>query len=575
MKNNSKGITLIALVITVIVLLILAGVTINLTLGENGIFRTAEQAARNYKDAEQQELGALDQFNSNLAEITDFDNLLQYVKEEGVNKPKLLDGMAPIKFTTNLVTETTSENDANWYSYTDKQWANAQTEDGSMWVWIPRFAYKIVNDGTNAPVDVVFLVGSTDNYYDTDGNLQTAKRAKSATEIVDTTTGYTVHPAFTNETSIQYANGGWDEELTGIWVAKFEAAYAEGDVTGGRNMAASRPSSVNYTQTQVYVPALEGGTAKWTTARNYKDGEYSVLNGTTYEWKNGVQTAIKYPTFQGSSYAMNYISISDAYNVSRVLTENKNETNKNIYGLNASNADSHLMKNSEWGAVAYLCKSKYGIGNNDIYVNSVSLENSTPSVYAVTGACEKNFEGGMVSTSIGDLLSGAADAYLWNQTEGQNASTTANIYGVYDMSGGTWERTAGYVANGHANLKTYGASVAYNGNALKTVSTKYTTVYLHDSSIDNSSATNIDTTSSANYSKNTKIYGDAVRETSTAGVGSTSWNTDYSSFWGLDNPFSERGGHCGDTSTAGVTAFTRPRGIPSCGNGFRTVLVAR
>ncbi len=50
--NNSKGITLIALVITIIVLLILAGVTINLTLGENGIFRTAQEAGEAYKISE-------------------------------------------------------------------------------------------------------------------------------------------------------------------------------------------------------------------------------------------------------------------------------------------------------------------------------------------------------------------------------------------------------------------------------------------------------------------------------------------------------------------------------------------
>ena len=44
-------------------MLILAGVTINLTLGQNGIFKTAEQAARNYKEAEESELGALDSFS--------------------------------------------------------------------------------------------------------------------------------------------------------------------------------------------------------------------------------------------------------------------------------------------------------------------------------------------------------------------------------------------------------------------------------------------------------------------------------------------------------------------------------
>lgn len=46
--DKNQGITLIALVITIIVLLILAGVTINLTLGENGIFKTAGQAAEKH-----------------------------------------------------------------------------------------------------------------------------------------------------------------------------------------------------------------------------------------------------------------------------------------------------------------------------------------------------------------------------------------------------------------------------------------------------------------------------------------------------------------------------------------------
>ena len=42
-KKNARGITLIALVITIIVLLILAGVTINALSGENGIITKIEQ----------------------------------------------------------------------------------------------------------------------------------------------------------------------------------------------------------------------------------------------------------------------------------------------------------------------------------------------------------------------------------------------------------------------------------------------------------------------------------------------------------------------------------------------------
>lgn len=44
MKNNEKGITLVALVITIIVLLILAGVTILALSGDNGILNRASQS---------------------------------------------------------------------------------------------------------------------------------------------------------------------------------------------------------------------------------------------------------------------------------------------------------------------------------------------------------------------------------------------------------------------------------------------------------------------------------------------------------------------------------------------------
>ena len=54
LKEN-KAITLIALVITIIVLLIIAAVTLNLVLGENGLFSKAKQAKEDYKTAEENE----------------------------------------------------------------------------------------------------------------------------------------------------------------------------------------------------------------------------------------------------------------------------------------------------------------------------------------------------------------------------------------------------------------------------------------------------------------------------------------------------------------------------------------
>ena len=44
MKNIEKGITLIALVITIIILLILAGITLAMLTGENGILNKASKS---------------------------------------------------------------------------------------------------------------------------------------------------------------------------------------------------------------------------------------------------------------------------------------------------------------------------------------------------------------------------------------------------------------------------------------------------------------------------------------------------------------------------------------------------
>ena len=54
-KYKIKGITLIALVVTIIILLILSGTAISLTLGEDGIFKKAKDAIDKYKEAAEQE----------------------------------------------------------------------------------------------------------------------------------------------------------------------------------------------------------------------------------------------------------------------------------------------------------------------------------------------------------------------------------------------------------------------------------------------------------------------------------------------------------------------------------------
>jgi hypothetical protein len=599
MKTNfktQKGITLIALVITIIVLLILAGITINLTIGQNGIITTAQQAGKNYQQAAEDEQTQLAEF---LGETTDkINETASLAQWDGtVNKPTLLTGMKAIKFTNPTSTAegtvvTTNSSDENWYNYVAKQWANAQTQDGSMWVWIPRFAYKITyyTDDTKTEIstektsygkiEVVFLEGTTDNYY-VNGVKKTAQRATSTNTSPDTTAEYTVHPAFTNESSINYANGGWDSELTGIWVAKFEAGYA-----GGNNTVTAKDSSVAYTEPRSWVSTVEIGSSATDeareVARNYYlngDNAYSQVDnpatensitytgsntddGKAYSWTNGA-VKIKYPVFQGLTYSMNYINTNDAYNISRALTESGN-----IYGLSSSNADSHLMKNSEWGAVAYLSQSQYGLNETNIAINNVSLNNTTETIYAVTGCAStatNASDAGTVTTTIESLNKGeTTNVATWTQVAGTKASSTGTIYGIYDLSGGLWERTASYVANDNKNLEYFGNSLITETNR------KYVMAYTSaDTGI-----TNYNDASTANYNANS-VIGDAIKETSTAGTGSTSWYSDVSSLAGYERPFFGRGGRWYYVSYAGLFSFDRNDGGSGYDSGFRPVLVAK
>ena len=538
-KNLEKGsATMIVIFVIFFIVIILSTFLVYVTSKRNNQLKETEKLSEIY-NGDIQEIYEERKNRESRIEV-------EIKKCHGPNEPDLKVGMTPVKFNEATISKKgeivkTTKEDKDWYSYKDKKWANAETQDGSLWVWIPRFAYKINSD--TQTTDVVFLKGTTDEYCDENGNIQIAKRCKDVNEKVDTTTGYTVHPAFTDESRIGFRNGGWDKELTGIWVSKFEAAYAtSGEVP---NKAPVKESSVVYTSANVWAPVIE--------AQGVNLGITEQTNIPARNWLDGVYEAnkekIKYPTFQGSSYAMNYITINDANNISRALTEEGN-----IYGL-SNDADSHLMKNSEWGCVAYLARNtKYGIGSMDIAVNNKNLDNgetsntqaqgnTKASAYAVTGYNSNNNE--------------------WNDYLGTNVSpsTTGNIYGIYDMSGGTWERTASYINNGKTGN---GVSVVVG----KEKSTKYATVYPY-SDVGN----NDDEKGIANYKLNDKIYGDSVRETSTEGKGATSWNGDHSYFPGGGYPFFVRGGFYGRGGNAGLSAFDRGSGNADWYFGFRSVLV--
>ena len=282
--KSTKGITLISLVVTIIILLILAGVTIATLVGDNGLINRAKEAKIKTEIAsiiEQIQTDILGKQAENEGNISD-DSLKEILEKYGTlseEEEKLIDktltttnGNYKIKvsdifngttvddvpedptFTTvanapdttgfnksntyyvswdltsspytiddsTLISETAP---SNWYDYTEgvNHWANIKTTGGGndcYWVWIPRYAYKVpTKSGTAQTIEVKFLDKTT--------NIPIGE-TEEITNKTPTPGEWVVHPAFTNE-----GNGGFGE-LTGIWVAKYEASSSSVDTINNR-----------------------------------------------------------------------------------------------------------------------------------------------------------------------------------------------------------------------------------------------------------------------------------------------------------------------------------------------------
>ena len=68
-KQNNKGITLIALVVTIVVLLILAGITITALFGDNGLITRAKLADQKTQEGAQNDISAIEDLGSQLNTI--------------------------------------------------------------------------------------------------------------------------------------------------------------------------------------------------------------------------------------------------------------------------------------------------------------------------------------------------------------------------------------------------------------------------------------------------------------------------------------------------------------------------
>ena len=551
-KNN--GITLIALVITIIVLLILAGVTIATLTGDNGILTKATEAKEQTELADEKEkvelsaTGALTKANGgeisqeNLEEelgkyfetgkyaveagtnedgtegyivtITEKDpngrkyfvdkngNVEDYIVREpeeptegtgtnfkmtyGVieveflsgtsynttttpNHPILKEGMTGITYNeaTGETTNVSNSNGTDWYSYVEttdsdmtdggttnggnSHWANAKvTVDNvdSYFVWIPRYAYRII-------------------YFDSQDS-ENAYRAGTLTE----------EDALANSKIVGYS------DARGI-------VDTEGRTKEG--VAVQTAISVNDKYLKTH-PVFDGDV-------NY--GGWAEEDGTPTKLQ-GIWVA-KYEASEGTNNKP-----KSEPGVSSWRSERIGDMFTYAQGYNPT-LNSHLMKNSEWGAVAYLTESKYGRNGTEITINN----NGTT-----------YYTGG-----------GFGTAYVNNT----NQSSTGNIYGIYDLSGNAYGYVAGYYSGGSLS----------NGNSFANgTSDAYSTAYSG-------------TTASSAYK-----YGDATYETS-------GWNSDSAYFVSSGSPFFRRGGYCGDGSYAGVFGFYSAYGDNGGSGSFRVCLAVQ
>ena len=435
-----------------------------------------------------------------------YERTLNVVDEVFPNAPALTDALIPIVYnesTSTWVKADSSNNNNSWYDYSSKIWANAVLVSSTnrstyqsasagtaiadadilaFYVWIPRYKYKVWN--------INKVIGTQSYNAQTTGIDIIFEDGTNSTGTISCTYSYEA-PSSTagspNETCTG-SNGDYythhaftfgTQELTGFWMGKFE-------------LSSSSPA----------------------TGSSYGGGESTTL------------TPRILPNV--TSWRKNKVS-----NFWKVIYDM--QTSNNIYGLPTSrtNTDSHMLTNMEWGAVAYLTNSKYGRCTNGSCTEvSINGYGETRNYTTMTGCGP--IESG--STSYGTTCN------AYNTALGQTASTTGNIYGVYDMSGGADEYVMGNISSSNGTSYTYYASSAGANFTYSTDNVKYLIPYAYGTTYNDQTA------------YNRGRLGDATSEVvSSASFG---WYNDYARFPRSSSSWFLRGGNFSYVMTSGPFSFS-------------------
>ena len=249
---------------------------------------------------------------------------------------------------------------------------------------------------------------------------------------------------------------------------------------------------------------------------------------------------------QDNNESSHIIIKPNAYSWRKITVKNMFETSKKYN----ENLQSHMMKNTEWGAAAYLSHSIYGI--NQEITNNNNSEHKTG--YAALPTTDQ-------SQMPGEKGDGEKYNSTWNTQIGNMASTTGNITGVYGMRGGTWEYVAAYVVEA-SEITQSGFTI----QELSELENKYFDIYDEKSTVN---------------SYNKMILGDATGEMGPFSNYADSdkikryhnnWYADLSSFVDSTHPWFHRGGGFSNGIVSGQFDFDRGNGVAHENPGFRIVL---
>ena len=448
--------------------------------------------------------------------------------KSGANAPELTNNMIPVYYdnTNNVWRKADAKNSKEnnkWYDYDNKMWANAVTvtdtnrntylnanagteinmnDINTMWVWIPRYTYTYLNTNTPEEIKIKFENGTNSTGTIKCTDAVTGGNTTASQSCTDTT-NRSLKAGTSTYTHPAFTFG--DKELTGLWVGKFE------------NSATTIPTSTSTAESTIIIkPNVK--------SLRYKPVSYQFRDARQMEKANNVYG---FPQSNNTTF----------------------DWNGNLTGDN-NNIDIHMMKNTEWGAVTYLYHSKYGRCTN--------------------GKCEEltinnciTFTTGIGADSVSaskSLTTCTTDKNKYNGESGVKASTTGNVYGVYDMSGGSEEYTMGNMVD---RLNQFNPSNAYNWSRTSTPLAKYYDSYTYY----NSGKSNV--SGSTIYTRGR--LGDATREMAPTGT-SGNWYSDFAYFPYSDYSWFVRGGRYDEGTYAGAFYFSSRDGNVRNTESFRVSL---